>query len=102
MIRSKLFVSCAFAAILVLAAAPAWADSVPVANASFENSNTLGIPFSGGPYNLGPIPGWTTTGIAGSWAPNSSEFSSLPNGSIVAVTNGGSISQDLGVFLTAD
>src|SRR6266404_493981 len=95
MTRSKLLVTCAFAAILVFAGAPAWADSIPVQNASFEITNSLDQPFSGGPYNLGPIPDWTTTGIAGSWQPNSLEFSSIPGGSTIAITNGGTISQIL-------
>jgi len=95
MIRSKLFVSCAFAAILVLAAAPAWADSVPVTNASFETTNPLSSSFSGGTYNLGPIPGWTTTGVSGSFQPNSTIFSAIPDGSTVGFANGGSISQTL-------
>jgi len=101
MIRSKLLVSCAFAAILVLAAAPAWADSIPVTNASFESTGPL-VPSFSGPVNLGPIPGWTTTGVAGSWQPTTIEFSSLPGPITIAYTNGGSISQDLGVSLAAN
>jgi len=102
MIKSKLLVSCAFAAILVLAVAPAWADNIPVTNASFEAFNTLIYSSSAGSWNIGPIPGWTTTGVTGSFQPSSSEFSSIPGGSIVAFTNGGSISQDLGVGLAAN
>jgi len=98
MTRSKLFVSFAFAAVLVLAAAPAWADSVPVQNASFESTTAL-ISSSTGPYNLGPIPGWSTTGVSGSWQPNSTEWASLPDGITVGFTNGGTISQVLGASL---
>ena len=95
MSRSKFLIACALVAILALMSGPAWADDIPLLNASFETTNTLNLPFSGGPYNLGPIPSWDTSGVAGSWQPNSSMFSSIPDGSIVAYTNGGSISQTL-------
>jgi hypothetical protein len=49
------------------------------------------------------MPGWTVIGNAGSFQPNSTYFNlPLPNGSIVAFSNGGSISQDLGVTLLPD
>lgn len=95
MIRPGLLLFCAFVAFFALMSGTAWADGLPVQNASFETSNPLNISFSGGPYNLGPIPGWNSSGVAGSWAPNSSEFSAIPDGSIVAYTNDGSISQTL-------
>jgi len=98
MIRSNLFVSCAFAAILVLAAAPAWADSVSVANASFETTNTLSSYWNGLYYQTtapNAIPGWNSTGLSGSWQPTTVEFTSIPNGTTIAYTNAGTISQDL-------
>src|SRR5437762_11769709 len=93
--RSKFFLSCSFVAIVALVGSPAWADNIPVQNASFEIANPLDQPFGGGPYNLGPIPDWNSTGVADSWQPNSSIFSSIPDGSTIAFTNGGTISQTL-------
>jgi len=93
--RLKLLVGCSLIAFLTLASSPAWADNIPVQNASFQSSNPFNMSFSGGPFNLGPIPGWSITGIAGSWQPNSTEFSSLPSGTIVGFTDGGTISQTL-------
>ncbi len=95
MIRSKLFVFCAFAAILVFAAAPAWADTLPVQNASFETTNPLNLSWFAGTYNQGPIPGWNTVGLSGSWQANTGEFSSIPDGKTIAYNNAGTISQDL-------
>ncbi len=95
---TKALLSSAFLILLVLSAAPSWADSVPVQNASFASSNSLTTPFGGGPYNLGPIPNWNTSGVAGSWAPNSTEFSSIPGGTTIGFTNDGTISQTLTGF----
>jgi hypothetical protein len=83
-------------------AAPTWADTVPIVNPSFEITNPL--PFPCGPGcadNNGPIPGWTITGgQTGSWQPSSTYFSSpVPDGSIVAFSNGGTISQTLSASL---
>jgi hypothetical protein len=91
-----------FLSILVLACftAPAFADSIPVTNASFEITNPLTITCGAGcAYNQGPIPGWTTIGDGGSWHPSSAYFGSVPNGSIVAYSNGGTISQTLSASL---
>lgn len=77
---------------------PLYADStIPVQNASFETFNPLTNPCTGTcAYNLGPIPGWTTVGEAGSWQPSTSYFTfPLPDGNIVAYSNGGTISQTL-------
>jgi len=78
----------------------AWGDAIPVQNASFEITNPLFVPCAGTGcgYNFGPIPGWSMTGSSGSWAPGSNSVyfgAPLPAGSIVAYTNGGSISQVL-------
>jgi hypothetical protein len=77
---------------------PAFADTIPVANASFEITNPLTITCGAGcAYNNGPIPGWTISGgEQGSWQPSSAYFSSpVPDGNIVAYSNGGTISQTL-------
>ena len=95
MIRSKFCFVLLIAGILALSGTSAWADSISVTNASFETTNPLSSSFSGGTYNLGPIPGWTTTGVSGSFQPNSSIFSAIPDSSTVAFANGGSISQTL-------
>lgn len=76
-----------------LLAAIKTSGAVSVPNGSFQSYNTLSTPNSCGPYNGGPIPNWTG---GGSWQPNSNCFNMpLPSGSIVAYTNGGTISQTL-------
>jgi hypothetical protein len=85
----------------------AWGDSVAIQNASFESTSPLTASCAGPEtclYNFGPIPGWSITGATGSFQPSSSYFSlPLPDGSIVAYTNGGSISQTLtGISLLAN
>jgi RHS repeat-associated protein len=68
-----------------------------VQNASFETTNPLNYSCGTGcAYNAGPIPGWTLTGGGGSFQPSSTYFNlPLPSGSIVAYSNGGTISQTL-------
>ena len=80
------------------------ADTVAIQNASFETTNPLNFGCgSGCSFNLGPIPGWTTTGQSGSFQPSSTYFAlPLPDGNIVAYSNGGSISQTLAASLTPD
>jgi len=87
-----------FVLCLALTGVPTFADtSIPVQNASFETTNALVN--SCGPgcaWNGGPIPGWTTTVADGSWQPSSSYFNlPLPDGNVVAYSNGGTISQTL-------
>jgi len=74
---------------------PAFAQAIPVQNGSFE---TYG-PLTEGSYNVGPIPSWVCAGVGpcGSWQPAASAFSSLPDGKTIAFSNGGTVSQDLGV-----
>jgi hypothetical protein len=93
-----------------LLTAGAWADSVSIQNASFETTNPLSAPClgTGCAYNFA-IPDWTIGGInasAGSFQPGSSSIyfnTALPNGSIVAFINTGSISQTLtGISLLAN
>lgn len=83
---------------LCVFASSAWADNISVQNPSFETTNPLYVPCIGPEtclYNFGPVPGWTTIS-AGSFEPSSFYFSlPLPNGNVVAYTNGGSISQTL-------
>jgi HpiC1 cyclase len=91
----------------------AWADSVTIQNASFEQiapANPLASSCNGPgfcAYNAGnPMPGWTISGTnasAGQFEPSSSYFSlPLPDGNIVAYINSGSISQTLGVSVLPD
>lgn len=84
----------------------ALADGVTIQNASFETPNALTETCLGPGtclFNYGPIPGWTMTGSGGSFEPSSAYFSlPLPDGNIVAYTNGGTISQDLGVGAQAN
>jgi hypothetical protein len=84
--------------------APIFADTIAVQNASFEITNPLtNACGTGCAFNGGPIPGWTTTGgQQGSWQPSSAYFSApVPDGSIVAYSNGGTISQTLSTSLAA-
>jgi PEP-CTERM motif len=85
-------------------AAPAWADVVPVSNPSFEITNPLTTPCGTGcAFNVGPIPDWMMTGAGGSFQPNSAIFNlPLPDGSIIAYSNGGTISQTLSTSLAAN
>ncbi len=85
----------------------AWGDSVAIQNASFESTSPLTAPCAGPEtclYNFGPIPGWSNTGSTGSFQPSSAYFSlPLPDGNILAFSNGGSISQTLtGISLLAN
>ena len=93
----------------------AWADSIPVQNASFEivanppglNQACAGTGCAFNDVANGDIPDWTHSfnASAGSFRPGSSTtyFNTvLPDGNIVAYINNGSISQTLGVFLMPD
>jgi len=100
-VRSKVLLVCALSFCTALICGAAHADGViAVVNPSFESHGSLVGCGVGCAYNLGPIPGWTVTGIGGSFDPSSSQLT-LPsqNGSFVAFSNGGTISQDLGVGL---
>ena len=90
--------------VLVSTTSPAFANSIPIQNFSFETTNPLTIPCGTGcAYNNGPIPGWTTTGgQQGTWQPSSAYFTSVPDGSLVAYSNGGTISQTLSASLAAN
>jgi hypothetical protein len=90
-----------------LMAMPAMADGVAIQNASFEDSNPLTMHTStctgACAFNAGPIPGWAMTGAGGSFQPSSTFLNlPLPDGNIVAYSNGGTISQVLTSSLLAD
>jgi hypothetical protein len=102
------FISLAlFLSILVLGftTSSIFANSIPIQNASFEITNPLTTPCGTGcAFNGGPIPGWTTVGgQQGTWQPSSAYFTSpVPDGSLVAYSNGGTISQTLSASLAAN
>ena len=87
--------------VLVSVAAPARAD-ITVMNPSFEAKNALDTSCGAcGDYNLGSIPDWMITGgVAGSWQPGPASYHlPLEDGSIVAYSNGATISQTLATAL---
>jgi hypothetical protein len=90
--------------VLAFSTSQAFANSIPIQNFSFETTNPLNIPCGPGcAYNNGPIPGWTTTGgQQGTWQPSSAYFTSIPDGSLIAYSNGGTISQTLTSSLAAN
>jgi hypothetical protein len=105
MLKNVLLAS-VFVLALALVALPASADNVPIVNASFESYLTPVINCGSGCfYNFGPIPGWDITGVvvsagfgAGSFQPNSTYLNlPVPDGSLVAFSNGATISQTLTV-----
>jgi hypothetical protein len=111
-VRQKLLLVCIFSFCAALTCGAVRADGViPVVNASFENTSGSLLNCGTGCLfnNLKSIPGWTVggSGLAGSLEPNSPANSSMftqpvPDGSFVAYSNGGTISQTLGVSVLAD
>ena len=94
---------CAFILAGALAAGPLKADSISIQNASFETTNALtGNCGAVNCYNYGPIPDWTLVGTGGSFRPTATYYNSVPNGTTVAFSSGGTISQTLGVSLLPD
>lgn len=92
--------ACGMSAVSLAQAAPIF-----VSNASFETLPAAGLPLgcgTGCAYSAGGlIPGWTVTGAStGLFQPgsptNQTYFDYVPDGSTVAYTNGGSISQMVG------
>jgi hypothetical protein len=80
------------------------ADSIAVQNGSFETLPTSGLPLSCGTgcsYDYGTPPGWTTTGVVGQFQPVGI-LTGVPDGTTVAFTDSGSLSQDLGVGTASD
>lgn len=95
----KLKVSMIFAGLLgfLLFSGVSLADSIAIQNSSFEDTNPLTQSCGTGcTFNNGPIPDWTVTGgqsgtaMLGSYYPGGA-----PDGSIVAFSNGSTISQTL-------
>jgi hypothetical protein len=83
----------------------AFASSIPVANFSFETNNGFNNSCGGScQYSTGiPIPSWNITGFTGQWITGG--FAGNPNafdGSVLAYTNGGTISQDVGSAVAGD
>ena len=97
--RLLVSIFCCLAICLFLCTGAAWGDGIAIQNASFETTKPLLDPCAGPgtcAFNFGPIPGWSITGNTGSFEPSSTFLSlPLPDGNIVAFTNGGSISQTL-------
>lgn len=96
--------------VLCCTTVPVFADTIAITNPSFETVDPLhplnqpcgaGCFFNAGP---GSIPGWTLTGAGGLFQPGTAGFftSPVPNGSIVAYDNGGTISQVLSATLSAN
>lgn len=91
------FIFCCVA-IMGLVSATAQADSMLINNASFSTlpSGGLGNP---GSYSIGAIPGWVEAGSApiGQWQPSGEGvFNYLPDGSTIAYSDGGTLSQNIG------
>ena len=105
----RVLISAVCALTFCLLTTGAWADSVPILNASFETTNTLSpnCAGTGCAYNFA-IPDWNNISnntSAGSFRPGSNTLyftSPLPSGNIVAFINGGGISQTLGVSALPD
>lgn len=95
----------ALAASLTWATGSAFADSISVANPSFEALPAGGLNIGCGgscAYDYGPIPGWNDTGSSGQWIPGG--YAGNPNaynGNVVAYSNGGTISQTVGATAIA-
>ena len=98
----------------LVVASISYASPITVSNFSFETLGAGGVPFACGTgcsfSTDGVIPGWTVGGTAGLLQPgtpaNTTLFNSVPDGSTVAYSNGGTISQtvaplvQLGVIYT--
>jgi hypothetical protein len=94
---------CFMSLFLALKVIASGASPIPVANFSFETLPSGGLPLStagGGAYSLGPISGWTNSGMSGQLQPGSDTayFNYIPDGITVAYSNdpGGTITQGVG------
>jgi PEP-CTERM motif len=87
---------------------PAMASSIAVANASFETLPVGGLPIGCGTpcaYSIGAIPGWIDGGPAetGQWTVGGYNGNpSATDGNVLAYTNGGFISQDVGTAVDGE
>ena len=102
------------AGLLLLGGGTAWANvSITVVNSSFETLPGGGLPFACGvgcSYSKDSIPGWTniqgSPGDTGQFQPGSSSgnfayFNYVPDGTTIAYSNGGTISQTVGATVQA-
>jgi hypothetical protein len=90
----------------LVAGASSWAAPIPITNPSFESPvQALGV------FTVGTVTGWTVTGFAGVWFPQtganngSNFFTAVPDGNQVLFEGFGQsadISQALGVSLAAN
>jgi hypothetical protein len=99
---NKLVVLLAIALVALLTGGTAWADSVPINNPSFETSYPLDT--SCGYFNCAytyGIPDWTVSN-GGTWRPGPVVFPSMPDGTLAAFTNRGSIWQTLSSTVLPD
>jgi hypothetical protein len=85
---------------------PAMAAPISVANPSFETLPVGGLSIGCGvpcAFSIGAIPGWTDTGESGQWIVGGySGNPSATDGSVLAYTNGGFISQDVGLAVAGE
>lgn len=92
-------------AVLALAAIPASAASIAVANASFETLPPGSLPFPCGTacsFSAGSVPGWVATGATGQFQPGAAGYYNyVPDGLTVAYINGGSITQTVAATAVA-
>jgi hapalindole biogenesis HpiC1 cyclase-like protein/PEP-CTERM motif-containing protein len=98
--RLKLLLICMLTVCTALTCSAVRADGViPVVNGSFDSHDAFTTScVSGCLFNFGPIPGWTASGQAGSFEPDPTQFNlPLPGAGIVAYSNGGTLTQDVGV-----
>ena len=83
---------------------PAMASPIVVANYSFETAPALTFPCGGAcQYSIDAIPGWTDAGVTGQWIVGG--YAGNPDavdGSVLAYTNGGFISQNVGTAVAGD
>ena len=85
---------CFMSLFLALKVIASGSSPIPVANFSFETLPSGGLPLStagGGAYSLGPIPGWTNSGMSGQLQPGSDTayFNYIPDGITAGRGDGG-------------
>ena len=87
--------------ILILGAVALQAGPVSITNPSFE-TGTLPNPCTGSGCTWSwTVPGWDVNGSAGEFHPSSTFITQVPDGSVVAFSAGGTISQSLSTALAA-
>jgi len=91
----------AFLGVFLLAAV-CQATPIFIVNNSFETFPLTGLTACGAgcSYEIGTVAGWTTTGSDGEFRPgapgNTTYFNTVPDGTTVAFSNGGTLSQIVG------